>query len=166
MEWRAVVCLMVALWPAVVRAQDAYKIEPIKETPPSELPAAIAEELSSEGFRIIRPDGQTLARVWLRQAIPARSAPSGPEGAVQFPFLVTGELLGVIRYEDEGHDYRDQAIVPGVYTIRFGLHPVNGDHLGVSPYRDYGLLVPAAAEAWSARSDSPRMDLLLAAPVL
>jgi hypothetical protein len=53
----------------------------------------------------------------------------------------------VVRYTAEGHDYRDQAILPGVYTLRFGLHPVNGDHLGVSPYRDFALLLPAESDA-------------------
>ena len=46
----------------------------------------------------------------------------------------------------EGHDYRDQPIAKGVYTMRYGLQPVNGDHLGVSIYRDYSLLLPAAKD--------------------
>jgi hypothetical protein len=35
-------------------------------------------------------------------------------------------------------------IKPGVYTLRYGLQPANGDHLGVSPFRDFLLLSPAA----------------------
>ncbi len=30
--------------------------------------------------------------------------------------------------------------------MRYGLQPVNGDHLGVSTYRDYSLLLPAAKD--------------------
>jgi hypothetical protein len=30
--------------------------------------------------------------------------------------------------------------------MRYGLQPVNGDHLGVSVYRDYSLLLPAAKD--------------------
>lgn len=143
---RSIAVAFVLLASSAGRAQDAYKVERGKEAPPSDLPASIAEVLAPEGYRILKPDGKPLADLWLRKAIPARTRPAGPEGAVQFPFLVPGELLGAIRYHDEGHDYRDQAIVPGTYTIRFGLHPVNGDHLGVSPFRDYGLLVPASLE--------------------
>ena len=40
-----------------------------------------------------------------------------------------------------------KTIVKGVYTVRYGIQPVNGDHLGVSPYRDYALLLPAAKDA-------------------
>jgi len=46
-------------------------------------------------------------------------------------------------------------------------HGVLSTEGGSIPIREMQtVLVPAAAEAWSARSDSPRMDLLLAAPVL
>ena len=51
-----------------------------------------------------------------------------------------------MQFPGEGHDYRDQTIAKGVYTIRYGLQPVNGDHLGVSPFRDYALLLPAAKD--------------------
>ena len=30
--------------------------------------------------------------------------------------------------------------------MRYGLQPVNGDHLGVSTYRDYSLVLPAAKD--------------------
>jgi hypothetical protein len=30
--------------------------------------------------------------------------------------------------------------------MRFGLQPINGDHLGVSTYRDYALLLPASKD--------------------
>ena len=56
-------------------------------------------------------------------------------------------MLGALRFPGEGHDYRDQTIAKGVYTLRYGLQPVNGDHLGVSTYRDYALLVPAAKDS-------------------
>ena len=63
-----------------------------------------------------------------------------------FPFLADGELIGLLQFAAEGHDYRDQSIAKGVYTMRYGLQPVNGDHLGVSTYRDYSLLLPAAKD--------------------
>ena len=75
-----------------------------------------------------------------------RASRPGPKGAVLFPVLAEGELLGALRFPGEGHDYRDQTIAKGVYTLRYGFQPVNGDHLGVSTYRDYALLVPAAKD--------------------
>ncbi len=47
---------------------------------------------------------------------------------------------------------------PGVYTLRYMLQPVDGNHQGVSPYRDYLLAVPAALD--SAPADLAVADLL------
>src|SRR5690606_8836893 len=103
----------------------------------------IAVTLEAKGYRISEEGGGPLAEIWLRKAIPASEKPAGAKGAIQFPFLAQGELLGAARLLDEAGDYRDQVIEKGVYTIRYGLLPVNGDHLGVSPFRDYALLLPA-----------------------
>jgi hypothetical protein len=160
-------------------AQDTYKAEAMKGAPPDAVPEAVRKELAEEGLRIVDGEGKPFAEVWLRKSIPASAKPSGPKGTVQFPFLGEGELLGVVRYTAEGHDYRDQTIAPGVYTLRYGLQPVNGDHLGVSPFRDYGLLLPASKDtevkplarkkletqsAEAAGSSHPAVLLLMAAP--
>ena len=114
-----------------------------------------------------------------QKAIPVMNKPGGPSGAVQFPFLAEGELLGLLRFATEGHDYRDQPIAKGQYTMRYGLQPVNGDHLGVSTYRDYSLLLPASKDqslalptrkqleersADSAGTSHPAVFLMLTAP--
>ena len=127
-------------------AQDTYKAEAFKAAPPDSVSAALKKELSEEGVRVTTSDGKPFAEIWLRKAIPASAKPSGPSAAVQFPVLAEGEWLGVVRFVAEGHDFRDQTIPAGVYTLRYGLQPVNGDHLGVSTYRDYGLLLPAAKD--------------------
>jgi hypothetical protein len=143
---RAIVLAALLIAPAA-RAQDAYKVEPLKAGPPDGVAAPIKATLATEGVRVLDPEGKSFAEVWIRKAIPAAGKPEGAKGTVQFPVLGEGELLGAVRFVSEGHDYRDQAVPPGVYTLRYGLQPVNGDHLGVSPFRDYALLVPAARDA-------------------
>ena len=138
--------LIVCTQAASVLAQDSYKVTVLKEGPPQAAAAAIRELLSDQGFRIQDDKGQTLADIWLRKSIPGSERPAGPKGQVLFPFLADGELIGVLEFRSEGHDYRDQPIAKGVYTMRYGLQPVNGDHLGVSVYRDYSLLLPAAKD--------------------
>jgi hypothetical protein len=161
-------------------AQDGpLKAETVPDAPPSELAAPVRAALDSKAIRIVDGQGKPFALVWLCKEVPASSRPAGPQGAVLFPFLKEGELIGAIRLLSEGHDYRDQAIPPGVYTLRYGLQPVNGDHLGVSTYRDYALLLPAKkdaaggpigrqglekASAEAAGSNHPAVLLLLAAP--
>ncbi|MFO0952181.1 MAG: hypothetical protein U0835_13735 [Isosphaeraceae bacterium] len=137
--------LLAGLAPSAL-AQDSFKIEPTKEAPPAALAAPIRESLKPEGFKIVDGGGKVYAEFWLRKATPASEKPAGPKGPVQFPFLADGELLGALRFPGEGRDNRDQSIAKGIYTLRYGLQPVNGDHLGVSPFRDYVLMLPAAKD--------------------
>ena len=171
--------LLVLTAPGPAFGQDSYKIEALKEAPPTALSGPVREALSAQGYRIVDGKGKPYADVWLRKAVPASQKPSGPSGSIQFPFLAEGELLGAWRFSGEGHDNRDQTIPKGVYTVRYGLQPVNGDHLGVSPFRDYALLLPAAKDvavaaipskplqersAESAGASHPAVLLLSAAP--
>jgi hypothetical protein len=171
--------LTVALLPTAALAQESYKIEPLKQPPPESVSAAIRGVLAGEGYKVVDDQGKTYAEFWLRKAVPASARPAGPKGVIQFPFLAEGELLGALRFSDEGRDYRDQSIPKGVYTLRYGLQPVNGDHLGVSPYRDYALLLPAAKDTGvaalapkaltdrsseSAGASHPAVLLMVAAP--
>jgi hypothetical protein len=179
MRCNRVIMLAVALLPTAVLAQESYKIEVLKEGPPAAVAGAIKDVVGAQGYRVVDDQGKGYAEIWLRKAVPATAKPAGPQGAVLFPILAEGELLGVLRYPGEGHDYRDQTIAGGAYTLRYGLQPVNGDHLGVSTYRDYALLVPAAKDksladlpkkrleeqsAESAGTNHPAVLMLLAAP--
>ena len=119
---------------------------------PQASPAGLARSRGARGLEWSELANSGRSRVknsreiWLRKATPTSEKPSGPKGAIQFPFLADGELLGILEFAEEGHDYRDQSIAKGVYTMRYGLQPVNGDHLGVSTYRDYVLLLPASKD--------------------
>lgn len=160
-------------------AQESLKVESRKQAPPTPVSTEITRVLEGQSIRIQDEKGEPFAEIWLRQATPGSAKPSGPKGAIQFPFLADGELLGVLEFGQEGHDYRDQPIPKGVYTMRYGLQPVNGDHLGVSTYRDYVLLLPATKDkalapparkqleehsAESAGTNHPASFLLLMAP--
>ena len=112
--------------------------------------------------------------------MPASEKPAGAEGGDPVPVPGRGRACSApCGSPGEGHDYRDQTIAKGVYTVRYGLQPVNGDHLGVSPFRDYALLLPAAKDtstddlakkpleersAESAGTSHPAVLMLLTAP--
>jgi hypothetical protein len=177
---RMLLVLLVALvWPTSGSAQESISLAELKQPAPDSVAAAVRDSLSAQGYRIQDKEGRTVADLWLRKATPAAEKPAGPKGAIQFPFLADGELLGVLQFAIEGHDYRDQPIAKGVYTMRYGLQPVNGDHLGVSTYRDYSLLLPASKDqalaapsrkqleersAETAGTSHPAIFLLLSAP--
>jgi hypothetical protein len=164
---------------AGVTADEPMKVEVLKEGPPGAVHTAIRGVLNTRGYRVLGEGGRPLVEIWLRKTIPASDKPAGAKGTIQFPFLASGEVLGVCQYLSEGRDYRDQEIAKGCYTLRYGLQPVNGDHLGVSPFRDYALLLPAAKDhalallprkqleeksAESAGTSHPAVLMLLSAP--
>ncbi len=149
---RILVGLFFCVQAAPVLAQEPYKVTALKQAAPAAAATGIRGLLNAEGYRIQDDKGQTLAEIWLRKTIPASEKPSGPKGVLLLPFLADGELVGVLQYVSEGRDYRDQSIAKGLYTMRYGLQPVNGDHLGVSTFRDYLLLLPAAKDT---KSDLP-----------
>src|SRR5262249_29585369 len=57
-----------------------------------------------------------------------------------------GHLVGVLRFPRKGSDFRGQDIPSGLYTLRYGNQPVDGNHVGTSPTRDFLLLSPASAD--------------------
>ncbi|MGH9774876.1 MAG: hypothetical protein ACRD50_07995 [Candidatus Acidiferrales bacterium] len=125
------------------RAQ-AYTAQTESLAPPSQLAAPVRDALSAQAIRVSSPQGE-LCEIWLRKSIPVNATPDQGLG-ILYGQLSVGELLGAIQFPSEVIDYRNQHIKPGVYTLRYGLQPVDGNHQGVSDYRDFLLLAPAAED--------------------
>ncbi len=125
-------------------ATPSYRAETFAAPPPAEVSAAMRGVLSENAIRIVSEKGP-LCEVWVVRTVPMQANPS-PQLGVILPELAEGTLIGVVRFQAEGEDYRRQSVPPGVYTMRYALHPVDGNHQGVAPQRDFLLLVPAAAD--------------------
>jgi hypothetical protein len=130
---------------AATAAAQNYSATTVKEPAPSELSAAVRATLGEEAIQVKGPQG-VLCEVWLRKDIPA-AASAGMQLGVAYPQLAPGTLVGAIRFPAQVIDFRNQKIKPGVYTLRYELNPVDGDHQGVAPQRDFLLLGPAAGDA-------------------
>src|ERR1041385_8061599 len=115
--------ILLALTTAAGFAQ--YKAEPAG-APPSEVAPAIASTLQ-QGTKVLNAAGTPWCEVWFRGTMPAGPKPTETD-SVAFPTVPHGALLGVIRFPAAGADRRGQNIKPGVYTLRYALYPINGDH--------------------------------------
>ena len=146
--------LLTVLAASTVFAQ--YKSEPAG-APPAELAPAISQALEQQGTKIVGSSG-VFCEVWFRTSLPA--GPKSAEESVTLPTIPLGALVGAIRFPAQGADRRGQPIKPGVYTLRYGLQPLNGDHLGVSPQRDFLVLVPAGDD--KDLNAAPNFDALMA----
>lgn len=106
---------------------------PVPEGVPEALKAAVAEE----GIRVKKGDAAA-AEFWMRKN--AFEGEGVSELGVRNDFIPLGSFLGLVRFPENGHDFRDQLIPAGIYTMRFYLQPVDGNHY--EPVRDFTLLSP------------------------
>jgi len=118
--------LLFILMPAVA-AFGQYTLEQAGP-PPAEVAPAMAAELQQQGSKIVASDGET------------------GEIDVSWNNVAHGTFIGVIRFPGKGEERRGQVIPPGVYTLRFSFYPVDGNHEGVEPSRDFLMLSPAAID--------------------
>ncbi len=140
----ALMAVSTLAWVPSAYAVD-HKVEPNDAAPPKDaLPPAIADLLGGPSFRVVRGASRVVCEVWLCKEW-SIAADAKPKGDVLYPFQL-GQVIGVVRYPRKGSDFRDQVVADGVYTLRYGLQPVDGAHVGTSPIRDFLVLVKAADE--------------------
>jgi hypothetical protein len=120
-----------------------YRVE-AGAAPPPELAAGIAGELQEKGLKVVKPDGSALCELWFVKKAPA--AGTTTESDVTWKTVPAGALVGAVRWPAQGSDRRGQNVKAGVYTLRFSLQPINGDHQGVAPQRDFLVMSQAAAD--------------------
>ena len=125
--------LLLVAFASVLGAQP--KVSPLGDKPPAELAPAIATLLQSSGVKAVVGDA-TLG-IWWVQSIASDGGWSGVE---------SGTIIGAIRVNGPFKEIRGKVVAPGVYTLRYGQQPQNGDHLGISTYRDFLLLSPASVD--------------------
>lgn len=127
-------------------AADAEPALEAAEALPPGLPDSLRAALAQPGHRVTK-DGKVLAELWLRSGPPPLGGANEGALAVEFGALASSALVGVVRFPQAWIDYRDTELPPGVYTMRYWVQPADGDHMGVSQYRDFLLLSPVADDA-------------------
>ena len=120
-------------------AAATAKIESAGPFDDSAASPALGEMLEKSGYRVLLPNGTISCEIWFRKGLPTTAKPIA-EGAVYR--FTESELIGVIRFSRPAKDFRNQRIKAGSYTLRYELSPNDGNHLGVSDYRDFVLLLP------------------------
>ena len=106
---------------------------------PREIGAPVAALLAPEGVHA--ETGKASLDFWWVKELPLNGA-----GVPSWSAVGEGTLVGALRVGAGYPDIRGKTLKPGVYTLRYGVQPSNGDHLGVSPFRDFLLLSPASVD--------------------
>lgn len=108
--------------------------------PPEEIVAELRDLLDPNAIQLSDGD-KPVFEFWFRKDIPLGSAPG--EGTTALSTIKEITYLGAVRVHERRKDFRNDDIEPGVYTMRLGILPTDGNHLGTSPFPYMAILVPA-----------------------
>jgi hypothetical protein len=122
-----------------------FAIEPAKLTvaaaePPKEVAEPIRAALDNKSLRL--STGETpFFEFWFRKELPLANKPE--DGQLGLNTIEEGTVLGAVKVNAQRTDFRNEEIPPGIYILRCGIQPEDGNHLGVSPTRTFALLLHA-----------------------
>jgi len=146
-KWAAAF-LAIAAWMAFTTlavAQADFTLEPSPALSALNIPNALADRLEPQGSRIIHHK-DAICDVWWLKSLPAVPSATS-EGDILYGSLRPGTLVGLVQFiSPSTEDFRDQKLKPGLYTMRYAQIPQDGNHMGVSEYRDFVLLSPLSAD--------------------
>ena len=142
--WIAILWLSALRVPVAAAGPANLTAQPAPPPAAGTVPAALAGDLAPQGAQILS-GGSPLCNVWLLKSVPTMKA-SGDSPDILYGNLQMGTLVGIMEILAPTQDFRHQKVPAGVYTLRYGQIPQDGNHMGVSQYRDFLLLCPAAAD--------------------
>jgi hypothetical protein len=105
---------------------------------------SLKKSLEEKGLRVTLADGAVLCDIWFRKALPTHEK-TDVSGAI-YTEINDSAVIAVVAFPKPVTDFRGQDVKAGAYTLRYALHPVDGNHMGISPYRDFLLLTPVAVD--------------------
>jgi hypothetical protein len=136
---RSLVALLFLIFPGLIQAAE-FEVKQLDSLPDG-IPAEFTKALNPQGVAVEGADG-AVAQIWLGKALAAKKG-FAPSFSIKYPFT-TGQFVGVLKViQKKGYtDFRGQELAPGLYTLRYGLQPEDGNHLGTSTVRDFLLALP------------------------
>lgn len=135
---------LMLLWCGVLSAAD-YQLEVAEAPVPKGIAPEIAGLLGTQVHRISGEKG-VVAEIWFAKEVPLKDG-FKPSLIIKYPFA-PGQLMGAIQLPTAGAalDFRGQELPAGVFTLRYGQQPQDGNHLGTSDVSDFLLACPAETD--------------------
>ena len=141
--WRAIcaVAILTFLVVAIHHSHAAdFTLKVIDKEPPKAIDESIRSKLQPRCAQLL--DGEKPAfEFWFNAELPLQSKPTSLAKALDAVSQTT--LLGAVSVVGAHRDYKDNELAEGIYTMRLGLQPQDGDHLGTADFLYFAVLVPA-----------------------
>ena len=133
-------CVAFCMVAAVGAAESEVKT--LEKDPPAEVSESIRALLQPQAIQLLQ-DGKPAFELWLRKEVPLKSKPAAAKEGLSAMAETT--LMGALVVQTDAlRDYKDNDIPKGPYTVRFGLQPKDGDHLGTADFDYFFILIAAA----------------------
>lgn len=110
---------------------------------PKELSQDIAKLLQTKSIGFMDAKGNMVARFWFRKTVPTKLKGAEANKKSGYRDIAESTILGVVEILSEWQDYRTQPLPKGVYTMRLGYQPQDGDHMGTAPHPEFCVLIAA-----------------------
>jgi hypothetical protein len=134
--------LLIALFGRATAAEKfTLKVE--DAPPPKELSEPVRALLGSKAMTVVDEKGKVLCTVWARKALETKATADQAKAGLTYAHLEETTIVGAVKFPDTWVDFRKQKTKPGVYTLRLGIQPMDGDHMGTAPYNEFCLLCAA-----------------------
>jgi len=140
----AVITFLLAV--AVAAADEKYAVKVEDKEAPKELGDAIRAVLDNKAMTVTDDKGKVLCTVWACKSLETKAAADQAKAGLKYTDLDETTLLGAVQFPEGFRDYRKSNIKPGVYTLRLGIQPEDGDHQGTAPFNEFALLSPASQD--------------------
>jgi hypothetical protein len=124
-------------------ADGKYAIKQARSPIPQQISEPIRKVLDEDSVQLQGENGSAICELWFARELPVKATPAQIRSGLTYREMEESTVIGAVRFDKPFTDYRKQKIKPGVYTLRLGFQPMDGDHMGTAPYNEFCLLVPA-----------------------
>ncbi len=158
------VCLMAGLcfagMPAnASSAAGGFTLEVEEKPAPEEIAEKIRERLAGKSHLISDSDGP-IVELWFVTEITLKAKAETAKETLANVEPIT--LLGAAVIHREGYnDFHNDPFDPGTYTLRLGIQPKDGDHMGTAPFDTFIIFLPHGREGDLHEYGEPDHELLV-----
>jgi hypothetical protein len=110
--------------------------------------------------QLLDAKNNVLCELWFRKEVPAKATPQQVKNGLTYREIPETTLFAVLKVVEPITDYRKQKIKAGLYTLRLGYQPQDGDHMGTAPYPEFCLAIPAAEDKGAATMEPKELHEL------
>ncbi len=126
-------------------AEPKLTLKVENKEPPKEFSGPIRGLLANKAMNVFDGD-KLLCTVWACKSLESKATAEQAKAGLKYSNVEESTVVAAVKFPADWRDYRKQKVKAGVYTLRLGLQPMDGDHQGTAPFNDFCLLAPAAQD--------------------